>query len=161
MTMQTRKTAEIRELWPLLTVGEMARSLAFYRETLGFEFADKAESSGRIFWCRLKRGGSSLMLQQAEAEDGPMENLGRDLCLYFLCDDALHAELAGRGLTLPPPQTAYYGMRQVYLTDPDAYQLCFESIVQSWRAMVHRAHVQAAPISQSQLVVLRVFESSC
>jgi uncharacterized glyoxalase superfamily protein PhnB len=132
MTMQTRKTAEIRELWPLLTVRDMERSLEFYQRTLAFDFADRAQADGKIFWCRLKRGGSSLMLQQAEAEDGPMENLGRGVCFYFLCDDAdvLHAELTGHGLTLPPPQTAYYGMRQVYLTDPDGYQLCFESIVQ-------------------------------
>jgi predicted enzyme related to lactoylglutathione lyase len=48
---------------------------------------------------------------------------------YFVCDDAdqMHAELTDRGLTLAAPKTAYYGMRQVTVPDPDGYVLCFEN----------------------------------
>lgn len=119
----------LRETWPLLFVRDIDRSAEFYCDYLGFEVAHQAMSDGKVYWCRLKRQNCSLMLQQAEEEDGPAKGRGRGVVLYFLCDDAdvLHAEFAGRGLKLPPPTTAYYGMRQVELQDPDGYQLCFES----------------------------------
>ena len=48
---------------------------------------------------------------------------------FFICDDAdaIHAELSGRGLHPAPPQVAFYGMKQVFLKDPDGHELCFES----------------------------------
>lgn len=119
----------LRELWPLLVVANIDQSLAFYRHVLGFELVGQADAHGKLYWCRLKRQRCSLMLQQGEAEDGSAVGRGRGVVLFFLCDDAdaLHAELTSRGMQLPQPQTAYYGMRQVELPDPDGYQLCFES----------------------------------
>ncbi len=125
------KTASIRETWPLLFVQDIARSLDFYRDRLGFEVVHEAQNDGQVFWCRLKRDHSSLMLQQAEPEDGEPQGRGRGVVLYFVCDDAdaMHADLTARGLDLPEPETAYYGMRQVSVVDPDGYDLCFESPV--------------------------------
>jgi glyoxylase I family protein len=119
----------LRETWPLLFVQNIDRSAEFYRDLLGFEVVNEAKSGEQVFWCRLKRQTCSLMLQQAEPEDGHAEGHGRGVVLYFLCDDAdaMHAELMSRGLLLKNPTTAYYGMRQVELRDPDGYQLCFES----------------------------------
>lgn len=61
----------LRQLWPLLAVDEIERSVNFYRDMLGFNVAGQAESDGKLFWCRLERGGTSIMLQQADEEDGP------------------------------------------------------------------------------------------
>lgn len=71
------------------------------------------------------------MLQQAEAEDGPAAGRGRGVGFFFLCDDAeaVRMEICARGLLLDPPVTAFYGMRQLFLKDPDGYQLCFQSPV--------------------------------
>jgi len=82
-----------------------------------------------MFWCSMERGGSAIMLQQAEEEDGPAEGRGRGVSFYFICDDAdaIHAELTSRGLQLSPPTIAYYGMKQVVVPEPDGYYLCFES----------------------------------
>ena len=121
----------VRQVWPLIVVRDMERSLAFYRDKLGFTVARTAESEGKIFWCRIERDGCSLMLQEGTEEDGPAEGRGRGVCLYFICDDAaaIHAELTARGLTLPPPKVAYYGMNQLFVPEPDGYELCFESEV--------------------------------
>jgi uncharacterized glyoxalase superfamily protein PhnB len=130
MTTTTSHTASLRELWPLLTVEDISRSLAFYRDKLGFEVVAEAQAGGKTYWYRLVRQGCSLMLQQAEqAEDGPAAGRGRGVTLYMLCDDvdALHAELAAGGLVLQPPKDAYYGMRQLFVPEPDGYALCVES----------------------------------
>ena len=127
----TRKSAIVRQLKPLLAVSDIQRSVEFYRDRLGFNLTGQAENEGKIFWCSMERGGSAIMLQQAEDEDGPAEGRGRGVSFYFICDDAdtMYAELTARGLQLSPPTVAYYGMKQVVVPEPDGYYLCFESPV--------------------------------
>jgi glyoxylase I family protein len=51
-----------------------------------------------------------------------------DTCLYFGWEDldGLYAELVAKGVKLSPPRVAPYGMKQVYVTDPDGFGLCFQ-----------------------------------
>src|SRR5258707_11156173 len=72
----TEQTAVVRQLWPLLTVQEIGRSVEFYCDRLGFAVVGRADSEEKMFWCRLERDGASLMLQQAEDEDGPATGRG-------------------------------------------------------------------------------------
>ncbi|MDB5386020.1 MAG: Glyoxalase-like domain protein [Planctomycetaceae bacterium] len=129
--MNSIRPAVIRELVPLFFVQDISRSAAFYCEKLGFEFDGKWEPNGKLAWCRLKRGGCAIMLQQAEAEDGPAEGRGHGVTFYFNCDavNSMHAELTQRGIPLDPPKAAFYGMTQVFIQDPDGYELCFQSPV--------------------------------
>ena len=122
------RTTGIRELAPLLFVQDIARSVAFYQQ-LGFKLAGTWEPDGKLAWCRLERTGSAVMLQQAEEEDGPAEGRGRGVGLFFTCDDvdALHGEFVSADVKIAPPQVAFYGMKQIFLKDPDGYDLCFES----------------------------------
>ncbi len=124
--------AIIHELVPLLFVEDIARSTAFYQERLGFAMTQQWEPGGKLAWCRLARDGAAVMLQQAiPEEDGPADGRGRGVTFYFQCDDAdaMHADLTRRGLTAAPPQAAYYGMNQVFVKDPDGYELCFQSAI--------------------------------
>jgi len=125
----SQPSATIRELVPLLFVQDVEQSAAFYRGKLGFEMTLKWESDGQLSWCRLARDGSAVMLQQACDEDGPPEGRGRGVGFFFNCTNAdqIHAEFAARGLKLEPPKTAFYGMHQLFVTDPDGYELCFQS----------------------------------
>jgi predicted enzyme related to lactoylglutathione lyase len=130
---ETETAAVIRELWPLLDVSDINRSVAFYRDQLGFAIvADDAEPGGQMGWCRLVRSGASIMLQgPAEQSEVRSELRGRGVCFYFVCDDAdaMYRELSSRGMQLEAPKIAYYGMKQLYLADPDGYAICFESPV--------------------------------
>ena len=119
------KAATVRQVWPLLAVQNIERSLEFYRDRLGFVLNGTAENEGKMFWCRLERGGACLMLQQAEEEDGPAEHRGNGVSFYFVCDDAdaIFTELTSRGLKLRAPTVAYYGMKQVVVPEPDGYYL--------------------------------------
>lgn len=121
----------VNELTPLLIVAEMKRSLAFYRDRLGFQITQEWSPDGKLDWCRLERDGVSLMLQQACDEVGPAAGRGRGVHFYFSCADAdaEYARLRSLGLNVSPPQVAFYGMNQLVLTDSDAYELCFQNPV--------------------------------
>ena len=132
-TMPETPTALISELVPLLYVDDVDLSVAFYRNKLGFQLAMAWEPDGKLTWCRLERAGAAVMLQQEDEEDGPAAQRGRGVALFFNCDDAeaLHGELGANGLSLAPPELAFYGMNQVFVKDPDGYELCFQSARES------------------------------
>src|SRR5262245_50752818 len=96
------KVSVVQTVWPLLAVDDLEASVVFWRDRLGFNLVGQAESEdGHMFWCRLERDGSSIMLQSAdEAEDGRAKERGRGVTLYFVCDDveAFFQEVSSRGL---------------------------------------------------------------
>ena len=124
----------------LFQVFDMNVAVAFYRDQLGFTLVDHSPvvdaAEGRYFhWCRLRRDDANVMLNTAydANERPPVRDAARwgghrDICLYIDCDDvdAFYLELAGRGVACRPPSDAPYGMRQLHVTDPDDYLLCFQ-----------------------------------
>jgi uncharacterized glyoxalase superfamily protein PhnB len=127
-------------LTPLLQVFDMLESIRFYRDVLGFAVASSSPeieaAEGRYFhWALLRLGDAELMLNTAydANERPPARETERwrghaDTALYMSCDelDAVHQLLASQGVTVEPPTLAPYGMRQLYVTDPDGYRLCFQ-----------------------------------
>jgi len=53
---------KIQGLCPLIQVFDMPRSLAFYRDLLGFEVVQQAPSGDNCNWAWLKLEGAELML---------------------------------------------------------------------------------------------------
>ena len=127
--MSEAATTVISELVPLLYVDDVDLSVAFYRDKLGFLLATAWKPDGKLTWCRMERDGAAVMLQQDCQEDGPVDGRGRGVGFFFNCDDAeaLHRELRANGLSIAPPELAFYGMNQVFVKDPDGYELCFQS----------------------------------
>lgn len=120
----------VRELWPLLSVRDMQRSIRFYRD-LGFEVVGAAEAEGAVYWCRLRRGGACLMLQQFE---GATSGHTGDDALYVICEDAddIFSELEAKGVDVQRPVVAEYGMKQLLVPEPDGRTLVFESPTADW-----------------------------
>jgi glyoxylase I family protein len=52
----------------------------------------------------------------------------QDTCLYFGAPDvdAVYNLLRSKGMDLAPPKVAPYGMKQLYVRDPDGYHLCLQ-----------------------------------
>jgi glyoxylase I family protein len=122
----------------LIQVFDMPTSLAFYRDVLGFEVISDAPENGRCDWVWLKSGESELMLNTAYEADArppapdPTRFAGHsDTTLYFGCEDvdAAHAELRARGVVTGESIVTDYGMKQVYLNDPDGYEICLQQPV--------------------------------
>ena len=132
---------EVRGLCPLIQVYDMNESLAFYRDCLGFALVAVSDvrdaPEGRMFhWAWLRLGGADLMLNTAydEGERPPARDPDRqaahgDAGLFFDCPDVDGAAglLRSRGVTGLGPKDAPYGMRQLFVTDPDGYVLCFQA----------------------------------
>lgn len=130
---------EIRGLAPLLQVFDMPTSIKFYCEGLGFEMAgNDGKPAPHNDWVLLRLNGWELMLNTAYEADQrpPVPNPAHiaaheDTAIYFSCPDVdgAYAYLREKGIQSKEPKIAPYGMKQLYLTDPDGYVLCFQ-----WRA---------------------------
>ena len=121
-------------------VYDVPTSVAFYRDLLGFAVATHSPkfsaAKDDFGWCLLRLNGVELMLNNMYEDnirpaipDVARGSAHKDTTIYFACinvDDAF-AALSEKGVLLRPPTVAYYGMKQLYLTDPDGYTLCFQS----------------------------------
>jgi len=136
MLREVPMAVDIRGMAPLLQVFDMPTSIKFYRDALGFEVvATSTQRREHFDWALLRLNGVELMLNTAYEEDArpPAPDLARfaaheDTCLYFGCPDvdAAYAYLRARGVATKEPHVAPYGMKQLYLSDPDGYSICFQ-----------------------------------
>lgn len=113
----------------------MPRALRFYRDILGFEVVQDSGNGDDSSWVWLRCDGSDLMLNdQYEPGHVPMTcppervRWHKDTCLFFGCPDtdAAYEYLRSKGVICDPPKIVPYGMKQLYLKDPDGYGLCFQ-----------------------------------
>lgn len=119
-----------RQCVALLGVRDMAASLRFYVDGLGFRMTETWEAEGTIRWCWLVHGAAALMLQEytPARRPAPETTLGTGVSLNFICTDALafYRAAVARGIQVARP---FVGNRMwvASLTDPDGYALHFES----------------------------------
>lgn len=125
----------LESMTPLIQVFDMTTSVAFYCNVLGFELVQRSQEGDHFDWCLLRLDDIRLMLNTAYEKEfrPPLPDPARvaahdDTGLFCLCRDvdAAFAYLKSKGIRLDPPKDAPYGMRQLYLTDPDGYVICFQ-----------------------------------
>jgi len=128
----------VQGVMPLLEVFDMHRSVSFYRDVLGFEVVQTWEPDGHFYWAMLKLDNATIMLNSRYEDDqrpavaDACRVLGHgDTELYFGCRDVdvALAHLGSKGLKVDEPSVTRYGMRQLWLTDPDGFRLCFQQPV--------------------------------
>ncbi len=126
---------------PNLVVADVARSVAFYRATLGFslETSVAAEQSyvqgddciENPVFAIVSWADGQLMLQTAASLAGDVPgvpefatpHLTGAIYLRGFDPDAVAAKLNDDAI-VKGPETSWYGMRELYLRDPDGYLLC-------------------------------------
>jgi catechol 2,3-dioxygenase-like lactoylglutathione lyase family enzyme len=119
---------------------DVERSVAFYRDVLGFSVsftvtADRetrfdGTATGAVF-AILEWDGAQLMLQDAKSlaeelpafEAGLPKAPGGAIYLQGLDPDAI-AEAVDPAILIKGPETTWYGMRETYIRDPDGHILC-------------------------------------
>jgi glyoxylase I family protein len=135
-------SVHVQGMTPLLEVFDMATSLKFYCDVLGFEIvqADDNTTAPNHNWVWLKLNDIDLMLNTAyeygkrpASADPRRISAHRDTGLFFGAPDvdAMYSHLRAKGIAVQKPKVAPYGMKQLYLLDPDGFSLCFQ-----WKASV-------------------------
>ena len=127
---------EVRSVCALLQVFDMPASVRFYRDVLGFEIVETSPREGDQFdWGLLRLNDAFLMLNTAyEQEYRPAQPeparvaAHGDTGLFFNCPnvDGTYQHLLAHGVNVNEPKIAPYGMKQLYVSDPDGYVLCFQ-----------------------------------
>ncbi|AOI79634.1 bleomycin resistance protein [Burkholderia sp. NRF60-BP8] len=121
-------------LVPELICSDLAASVRFYRDVLGFGIRFERPEDGFAY---LELGGAQLMLEQQRPESwltGPMEPpFGRGINLQIEVDSIgpIHDRIAAAGVALfVGPRTSWYrqddiehGQIEMLVQDPDGYLL--------------------------------------
>lgn len=108
----------------VLVVEDVARSLAYYRDKLGFEVHAYEKDPEIYAYASRERCNVHL------AHGHPHPNGFFDVYVYVDDVDALHEELRGRGADiLNPPIKTEYGLREIRVRDPDGYVLAFGKLL--------------------------------
>jgi glyoxylase I family protein len=126
-------------LTPLIGVFDMPRSLAFYRDLLGFSVVSASPevqtNEGRFsHWMWLRFGGAEIMLNtQYDSNERPLQEPGKThqhAAFYIGCSDVdlAYQDLTRRGLQAEPPKVAPYGLKLFSVEDPDGYTIVFQEV---------------------------------
>jgi uncharacterized glyoxalase superfamily protein PhnB len=110
-----------------LTANDIARSIAFYTNGLGFSIADKHEADGKVVYAELKAGSAEIGVSQDNFAKGRDRVKGTGVRLYLTTPEDLN-KLADRakaaGIKLDSEVAKMpWGQLAFSVTDPDGFAI--------------------------------------
>ena len=121
------ETLRLREVSLSLTVSDLARSVAWYSDVLGFTVGEQWEEHGKVLGRQLKAGTVDLMLNQDDFKKGRDRSKGDGVRVWFSTAQSVYglaALVRTRGATIDyGPTETPWGDHAFGLTDPDGYHL--------------------------------------
>ena len=122
----TPDTLSLRNISPMLTVGDIDASLVCYRDVVGFHVQETWEHEGKLGGAALVAGTASLFLGQDDWAKGRDRVQGEAFQLIMTTADDVDAVAAGieeRGGTLETPPTDNPWGWACTLVDPDGFKI--------------------------------------
>jgi uncharacterized glyoxalase superfamily protein PhnB len=125
------ESLRLRSASPSFTVNDIHKSLAFYRDVLGFTEKERWERDGALHGVELVAGRVSLWLGQDDWKKGRDRVKGQGFRIY--CDtsqdvDTLARQIQERGATLAEePKAQPWGGRDFAVVDPDGFKITIAS----------------------------------
>ena len=126
------------DVTPNLVVPDVERSLAFYRDVLGFSLVTTVPEAAPFAFAWMQRDGVSVFLNSLEVTRAHDAELGArpiagaaSLFIVIEADaiangvDAMFAAIGGRARVRMPLTDQFYGMREFSIEDPDGYLIIF------------------------------------
>ncbi len=117
----------MRSVSPSFTVNDLERSIAWYRDVLGFRVEERYEREGTLAGAGLQAGDVFLMLGQDDWKKGRDRKKGEGFRIYCMTTqdvDAIARRIQAAGGTLDQePHDQPWGMRDFSLTDPDGFKI--------------------------------------
>jgi len=110
-----------------LTVNDVHKSLAWYRDVLGFTPGERWENEGKLLGIEMNAGTASFMIGQDDWKKGRDRVKGVGVRFYCNTDqdiDRLAAKIKANGGTLTDePKDQPWGSRELSIDDPDGYKI--------------------------------------
>lgn len=117
---------------PNLVCRDLAASLAFYRDVLGFTISMSVPDAPPYVFVGLERDGVSVFLNDVTVVVADFPAMaatppGGTATMFFTVTDvdALHDAVAPKATVMMPLKTQFYGMREFAVTDPDGHLITF------------------------------------
>lgn len=113
-----------------LTVAALDRSLAWYRDVLGFTVARTFDRDGKMFAASLSAGAVAILLTQDDGARGANRVKGDGMSLQITTPqniDELAARVREGGGTIESGPADVMGARMFRLRDPDGFKFVFSS----------------------------------
>lgn len=121
------ETLRVRASAPGLTVNDVEKSLAWYRDVLGFVVVSRWEDGGRLLGAELRAGAVIITIGQDDWAKGRDRVKGVGIRTYFRTVqdiDKLAAGIKARGGVLShDPMDQPWGMRDFGVEDPDGFKI--------------------------------------
>src|SRR2546429_908425 len=123
------ETLRLRDISPTFTATDLQRSIAFYRDVLGFVVGEEWRENGTLEGCEMRAGSVTFYLTQDDFAKGRDRKKGigsRLSCTTAQDLDRFAAEVKARGGALDQePMDMPWGERLFMITDPDGFKLTF------------------------------------
>ncbi len=117
----------MRSVSPSFTVSDVGKSLAWYRDVMGFEVAKRWEDGGKLMGAELSAGPTIFMIGQDDWKKGRDREKGVGFRLYCDTDqdvDALAKGIKARGGKIADePKDQEWGARAFSVEDPDGFKI--------------------------------------
>ncbi len=125
------ESLRLRAVMPSLVANDIHRSLAWYRDIVGFVVEEEWAQNGRLQGATLKAGTVELLISQDDFAKGRDRSKGEGFRLYCTTAqdvDRLAADIKTRGGVLETdPATQPWGARDFSLVDPDGFKVSISS----------------------------------
>jgi uncharacterized glyoxalase superfamily protein PhnB len=122
----------LKKLTPNLVVSDVGRSVAFYRDVLGFSVGATVPDAAPYVFAAVQSGAVEIFLnapEPAAAEYPAFKDrpIGGTLTLYIEVEDIsqVYELLKDRVNVVMPLVKQWYGVTEFILTDPDGYLITF------------------------------------
>jgi catechol 2,3-dioxygenase-like lactoylglutathione lyase family enzyme len=122
---QRPETLRLRAVMPMLLASDLERSLAWYRDILGFVVDHELQRDGKVVAVQLKAGKVRFLLEQDD-DPNPSRERGTGIRLYLATRqdvNRLAAAIQERGGTLDEAPDDAHGGQDFALMDPDGYRI--------------------------------------
>ena len=117
----------LRSVAPSFTVNDVEKSLAWYRDVMGFEVGKRWEDGGKLMGVELSAGPTVFMIGQDDWKKGKNREKGAGFRLYCDTDqdvDELAKGIKARGGKLAQePRDEEWGSRAFTVDDPDGFKI--------------------------------------
>jgi len=129
VTRSRPETLRLRSLTPTYTVNDLQKSIAWYRDGLGFVVSAQWEEGGKLLGVMLKAGDCTFGLSQDDFKKGRDRDKGVGFRLYAETAQSVDA-LAERiraygGKIIMEPTDMPWKARRFAVEDPDGFKIGF------------------------------------